>query len=172
MPWELIIICRRDEEGKPLGARQFVIDKVAEALQGLALSPAPLPPPKVLERMSAEVRELFLKPQLRAVLEEEDLSVEFWAPDAPEIRCLHADVRGWGNPVPILARLCLQNGWSVIDAARFLNLMQSGVKDAEGQALVDLTAPTSSAWEDFCGWRDQVIDDIEDPGENASGATS
>jgi hypothetical protein len=172
MPWELNIICRGDGEGIPLGARQFVIDKVAEALQGLALSPAPLPPPAVLERMPAQVRESFLKPQLRAVLETEDLSVEFWAPDAPVIKCLFADVRGWGNPVPTLARLCLPNGWSVIDTAKFLKLMQSGVKDAGSQALVDLTTPQSSAWEEFCGWRDQVIDDIQDPGENASGATS
>ena len=78
---------------------------MAEVLPGHTLGPQPGPPADALARMPPEVRALFLRPTLRMVHEEGGLSFEFWCADEPEIACLFADVRGEGDPLPVLRRL-------------------------------------------------------------------
>jgi len=149
MPWEITIV--NEVADRPLGDRQTVCGWLAEALPGVALRPPPLPPSQALEAMSAAVREAFLRPRLEAVYEADDFSLEFFCGDEAEIGFLQADVRGSGNPLPLLRRLCGARGWAVISAA--------------DRSTVDLSAEVPAQWQRFCDWRDQVIGKISDDKE-------
>src|SRR5262245_42224263 len=98
MPWEIRIV--NDTEQLPLGTKQAVADWLCAVLPGVELKQPLLPPPEVLNTFSPAVREAFTRPKLEAVYGEDDFSLEFYCADAPEIHCLHADVRGNGNPLP------------------------------------------------------------------------
>lgn len=78
MPWELNIVRYHEDEQCSLGDRQSVIDHVAKVFPGWTLSPPPLPPQEAIDQMSPETRTLFLRPMLRMLYEEDDLSFEFW----------------------------------------------------------------------------------------------
>jgi hypothetical protein len=146
MPWEIRIV--NDEGDMPLGTKQVVVDWVAKALPGVHLQQPPLPPPEDPATFPEAVREAFARPKLEAVYEEEAFSIEFYCGDEPEIRCLHADVRGNGNPLPILARLCLPRGWAVVSAADL--------------SKVDLSSGEANQWKGFCDWRDRAISEIQE----------
>jgi hypothetical protein len=146
MPWEISVV--HEAEGLPLGDKQSVCAWVSEVLPGVDLRRPPLPPQEVLDAFPPPVREAFLRPKLEALYEGNDFFIEFYCTDAPEIRCLHADVRGSGNPVPILARLCGPKGWAVVSAA-------------DG-SRVDLSTGAASQWQHFCAWRDRAIRQIQD----------
>lgn len=134
MPWELLI-SRSGEE--PLGSRDAVVAQVATATGGEPLSLVPLPPPEALAAMPERVRAAFLTPILRALLEEDDVLVELWCVDEPVVKSLHADIRGGGDPLPLLRRLCEPGGWSVYDAADYFKLVTNGGNPAS--ARIDLT---------------------------------
>jgi hypothetical protein len=145
MPWEIRIV---DYSGdSPLGSKQAVVDWVAKALPGVELRQPPLPPAEVLATFPEAVREAFTRPKLEGVYEEDSFSLEFYCSDEPDIRCLHADVRGNGNPLPALARLCSPMRWAVVSSA--------------DQSKVDLSNGEASQWQEFCGWRDRAISEIQ-----------
>ena len=146
MPWEIRIV--NDAGDAPLGAKQSVVDWVAKMLPGVKLEQPPLPPPEILATFPEAVREAFTRPKLEGVYEQEGFSIEFYCSDEPHIRCLHADVRGNGNPLPILARLCLPKRWAVVSSA--------------DQSKVDLTGGEASQWQGFCEWRDRAISEIQE----------
>jgi len=144
MPWEVSIVKSATNETIPLGPRQTVIEAVSSALPGALLGNPPVPPPEFLATLSPAVRDAFSRPQLEAYYEDGDLVFEFHTLDLPEIRFLCVNVRGNGNPLPTLNKLCMPNGWSVISA--------------NDRSVVDLTAESASQWEHFRNFRHQAFE--------------
>lgn len=56
-------------------------------------------------------------------------------------------VRGGGDPLTTIVKLCKDNGWVVFDPA--------------ANDLIDLAAPSTKSWQEFQGYRDQVIGKME-----------
>jgi hypothetical protein len=94
--------------------------------------------------LSPETLAVILEPSLEGSSEVEDLSITFYARDLPEIRFVNGEVRGNGNPLPILAKLCIPNRWSVIS-----------IYD---QKVVDLCADVANQWEHFRAFRDHAFE--------------
>jgi hypothetical protein len=143
VPWEITIINGTLEQPQPLGTREEVVAAFAEALPGVLFKAPPPPPPKFLGGLPTFVQEAFTRPSLEAVFEGEDLSIEFRANDIPILEWVNAEVRGNGDPLPALAALCLDRGWSVINA--------------DDNSVVNLAACHIRAWERFRKCRDWAI---------------
>jgi hypothetical protein len=151
MPWELTIVNGKDRQ-QPLGERDDVIARVAAALPGAVLQPAPGPGPEIIAQMPEVLREHFSRRrQLNAEFEGGEFSIQFYAGDRSQIESIGVEVRGNGNPMPALAALCQPNGWAVIN-------------NADDTAL-DLAATDSSEWETFRAWRDGAIARLKSDGE-------
>ena len=73
-------------------------------------------------------------------LDESGYSIEFPMRDG-ELDGLTLIVRGGGCPIPAIARLCHQNGWSAV---------------ADGE-LMNFGQPSSVSWDEWQSYRDQVI---------------
>jgi hypothetical protein len=79
----------------------------------------------------------------RAEFEGEGFSVELYGFEANPLDAIHTNVRGSGDPVPVLAALCRPHGWVAID-------------DASGQP-VDLAGADAAGWDSFRAYRDRAI---------------
>jgi hypothetical protein len=127
-----------------LGTREDVIAAFAEALPGVSLAPPPAPPREFLEQMPPELRKILLRPKLEADFAAGDISIQFYADDAPQLDWVGGEVRGDGDPRPALAAVCVKRGWSVFDIS--------------AKTFVDLSAPDAAGgWERFRKWRDRAI---------------
>lgn len=140
MPWEIVVVRSPTNDKVPLGERDSVIDAVNSALPGVVLKDPGPPPAEILATLSEMMREAFMRPQLTALYHNDSVTIEFYALDLPQILYLCGNVRGNGNPIPVLRRLCVPNGWSVVSSYN--------------QAVVDLSADTSPDWETFSGYRE------------------
>ena len=149
MPWDITIVASEDRM-KPLGARDDVTARVAEALPGVELQRPPAPPPEMLAQMPEVIRENYLRLKLEADFEGEEVTIQFYADDAPELHSIGAEVRGDGNPLPALAAVCVPNGWIVIDGG--------------DKSVVNLSASGSPEWRRFRTWRDRAIASLKDGG--------
>jgi hypothetical protein len=147
VPWEIRIVNGSLDAPRPLGTREDVIAAFAEALPGVALAPPPAPAPEFVEQMPPGLREILLRPKLEADFAAEDISIQFYADDAPQLDWVGGEVRGDGDPRPALAAICGKRGWSVFDVAANALLDLSSRDDARG-------------WEQFRKWRDRAIREI------------
>jgi hypothetical protein len=143
MPWEITIISGTRDNRKPLGLRDDVIAALAEAVPGVKLRPPPMPPEEMLALMPPTVRDAMTRPKLEADFDHEDLSIQFYTSDAPEIDWINAEVRGNGDPLPVLRVICSNTGWSVIDVGE--------------NTVVDVANANSESWDSFRLWRDKAI---------------
>jgi len=143
MPWEIIIARDVNDESLPLGMRREVLDIFAGALPGVTFENPPLPPKESLNSMSPFVRDTFLRPKLVGDYNNQELSIHFTTWDLPEIRFMYAEVRGSGNPLPVLAKLCMPNGWFIISAY--------------DKSIVDLSKAHAPQWEHFQSFRDRAF---------------
>jgi hypothetical protein len=143
MPWEIAIVRSPTDEKVPLGERDAVIGAVTSALPNVVLENPGLPPEEFLATLSPMTREAFARPQLTGLYQDDCIVFEFYTLDLPQIPFLCGNVRGSGNPIPVLRRLCLANGWSVVSSYN--------------KAVVDLAAESSPEWETFCGYRAQCL---------------
>jgi hypothetical protein len=144
MPWEVTIVNAEDDQ-KPLGERNDVIARIAAALPGVILQPAPGPSPETIAQMPEILREHFARRprQLNAEFDGDGFSIQFYAQDQPQIASVGAEVRGEGSPLPALAALCQPNGWAVINN--------------EDEKPVDLQVMNSPEWDKFCAWRERAL---------------
>src|SRR5262249_4797810 len=143
MPWEIVIKGSPTDDKMPLGERNAVIDAVSSALPGVILENPGPPPEEFLATLSPFFRASFLQPQLTGLYQDDCISIEFYTLDLPQIPSLCGNVRGNGNPLPILRRLCVGNGWSVISSYN--------------KAVVDLGAVASPEWGAFCGYVEHCL---------------
>jgi len=151
MPWEIYILSEAGDE-VPLGAKGAVVDWIATALPWGDLQSPPIRPAEILETFSEEVRKAFTQSGLEGFYEGDGFTFEFFCSDQPYIHCLHADVRGRGNPMPILKQLCLPKQWVVVNAA--------------DNSKVDLSNEKASQWQEFNIWSSRAIDAIRDDDES------
>ncbi len=155
MPWEIHIFNGTTQQPKPLGSREEVVSAFAASLLGVSLARRPVQPPEILDQMLPFVRESMLRPTLEAIFEADDLSIQFYSHDEPVLWWINGEVRGNGDPVPALAALCLDRGWSVIDASD-----KSAVSLSLGSG--------TSAWDRFRNWRDKAINTISEGGQRGT----
>ena len=143
MPWEITIINGTRDGRKPLGLRDDVIAALAEAVPGVELQRPPMPPEEMLAMMPRAVRDAMTRPKLEADFEHDDLSIQFYTSDTPEIDWINAEVRGNGDTLPVLHSICSNTGWSVIDVGE--------------NVIVDVANANSESWDSFRQWRDKAI---------------
>ena len=74
---------------------------------------------RVCVRMYACMREgvLVCVGRYTAEFEGDGISVVLYGFEAEPLSAIHAEVRGEGNPVPVLAALCRPQGWGAVDDA-------------------------------------------------------
>ena len=155
MPWEVTI---RRADGTSLGDRDEVVRRVSEAVPALTwveerafleqIKDMPDHPfHALIPTWPEEVRARFSRPKRYADFEGEGFSVRLFGFEESAMDALHAEVRGNGNPVPVLAALCLPNGWVAID-------------DRTGQQ-VELNGGAAVGWESFRQYRDRAVDIIK-----------
>ena len=93
-----------------------------------------------LDRMRAMAQDRAGGGQKKGLYEASGLTIEFYGFEQDSVSYVHADVRGSGNPMPIIRQLCQSANWKVID-------------DGTSQEI-DLTDDVAQGWQEFCGWRD------------------
>jgi hypothetical protein len=152
MPWEVTI---RRSDGAPLGDLEVVRQQIASALptiqfqrESSGLEKIAFARAKGIEFPEVLLRHFEQQPGTeRAEFNGDGFSVVLYGFQAQPLAAIHAEVRGDGKPVPILAALCLPHGWVAVD-------------DASGQPI-ELTGTESSDWEAFRTYRDQAVRTIQ-----------
>lgn len=156
MPWEVTI---RRADGAPLGDQAAVRQQIAADLPAMQFYREPSGPEKIAAARAAGVEfPEFLRKHLeqhaateRAELEGDGFSILLYGFEAQPLTVIHADVRGQGNPLPVLTALCRPHGWLAID-------------NASGQP-VELSGDEAASWEAFQSYRDRAIRSIQESGE-------
>ncbi|MGL4420437.1 MAG: hypothetical protein ACRCZF_07225, partial [Gemmataceae bacterium] len=135
----------------PLGELDSVQLQILDAVPGIQF----FREPSGLEKIAAAaaqgvefpevIRNHFmnLPAKIGAVFEGEQYSVRFYGFSAQPLEVIHAEIRGEGNPVPMLAALCFPQGWIVVD-------------DSTNETI-DLAGGRASGWEAFGSYKDQVL---------------
>lgn len=141
MPWDITIVNYAGNppvsyydpgrpEPEPLGSRDEVIRAIREAVSELEWhersTPVALLPPDFLAILSPETREAMSRPKLEALYDTDDLYIKLYGFEQEPMKYVCGEVRGKGDPVQLLARVCVGRRWSV-------------VSDTDG-SFVDLTA--------------------------------
>ena len=151
MPWELTI---RTRTGDPLGEREAVVKLISAAVPGMNW----IDEPPLLERIRdmpdhpfhaliptwpEETRASFARSRLLGDFDAGEFSVRLYGFEAQPIAAVYVEVRGNGNPVPLLAAICIPNGWVAIDGT-------------DGQP-VDLAGEAANGWARFREYRDDAV---------------
>jgi|GEM_PF-3162297 len=116
MPWEVTI---RRADGTPLGDMEAVRNQIAAARAAGREFPDLIR--RHMERRPAT---------MQAVFNDDGCSLLLYRFEAQPLGAIHVEVRGGGNPVPVLAALCRPNGWVVVDDASGEPVELSGVAAA------------------------------------------
>jgi hypothetical protein len=125
MSWDAMLYSKdpgpvsRDMKTPPLGDAQFVREQISKSLPGVNWSdPA------------------------WGVLDGNGWSIEFNHQESGSTDSVMLHVRGGGDPISSIVKLCKETGWVAFD-------LQTGT-------LVDLTSPSDKSWKEFQGYRDRV----------------
>ena len=147
MPWEATI---RGSDEKPLGDRETAVKLISAAVPAMEWHEEP----PFLERIKhmpdhpfhaliptwpEETRASFGRSKLYGDLDVGEVSIRVYGFEFQPIDSLRAEIRGDGNPVPMLAAICLPNGWFATD-------------DRDGRRI-DLGAESAKGWEWFREYR-------------------
>lgn len=148
MAWEVTI---RGADGDALGDEAAVRSWLNAAVPDLQRCREPSGAEAVA---AARARGMEYPPALREVLEtvpsqsvarveQGDLSMQLYGFDHETIRAIHVEVRGRGDPIPILAAICGPRGWLAVD-------------DSSGRP-VELGDASTSGWEAFQAYRAHAL---------------
>lgn len=151
MPWEVTI---RRSDGSALGTLESVQQAIVTAVPGMHFYREASGPEKIAiaREKGVTIPDVIVRhfenmpAKVGAVFQGEHFTVSLYGFDAQPLVAFHADVRGDGNPVPLLAALCRPNDWIAIDNA--------------SDTPFDLAGPSAIGWETFRSYRDQAIDHI------------
>ena len=122
MSWEVTI---RRADGAPLGDLVTLRQQIGDALPGTQFQREPSGQEKIAAARAAGVefpdiirQHLESRPATElAEFEGDGISVVLYGFEAEPLSAIHAEVRGEGNPVPVLAALCRPQGWGAVDDA-------------------------------------------------------
>jgi hypothetical protein len=140
MPWELAIRSRNNEL---LGSRDEVVQRMSKALPSIKWETEPPMPEEAARYSDEEIKRYFLTSHLSGYFADSGLVIEFYGFEPEPIKSVHAALRGNCNPIPLLAALCVPNGWVVIDLVE--------------KKEIDLSSAGASGWEAFRQFRDEAI---------------
>lgn len=157
MPWEVTI---RRTDGSALGDMESVQQQIVAAVPEMKFYRESSGPEKIAiaRAQGVEFPQVILRhfeslpAKLGAVFQGDMFTVSLYGFGAVPLQMIHAEVRGEGNPVPVLAALCRPNGWVAVDDA-------SGVS-------IDLAGEKATGWEAFRSYRDQIVGIIEASGSH------
>jgi hypothetical protein len=82
------------------------------------------------------------------VYRHEDLYVEFGFQEAGEVEMFVLYVRGSGDPIPLISKLCLENDWVAIDCSDLRK--------------IEFDKDAASGWKRFTDYRDFIIKKMGD----------
>lgn len=122
MPWEVTI---RRADGAPLGDLEVVRQQITSALptiqfhrESSGLEKIAFAQAKGVEFPEVLLRHFEQQPATeRAEFSGDGFSIVLYGFEAQPLAAIHAEVRGDGKPLPILAALCLPHGWVALDDA-------------------------------------------------------
>lgn len=122
MPWEVTI---RKADGAPLGDLKVVRQQIISALPTIQFQRESSGLEKIAfaRAKGVEFPEVILRhfeQQLateRAEFYGDGFSVVLYGFETQPLIAIHAEVRGDGKPLPLLATLCLPHGWMAVDDA-------------------------------------------------------
>jgi hypothetical protein len=120
MPWE-VTFRRIDED--PLGEVSVVRQGIEAAIPEIQFFREPSGREKVEAAIARgvdfpdSIRAIFEKQpaKLQAQLQVDELLMLIYGFGAEPLLQLHAEIRGDGNPMELLRRICAQNSWKAID---------------------------------------------------------
>jgi hypothetical protein len=145
MPWT-ISISRCD--GLPLGDVSTVQDAVHENIPGIRFWREPsgtekLAAMKLNTPLPDVIRHSMEKSpsSIQGDYEEDGLSLRLYLGCKPQITKMDIEIRGNGNPMPLIAAICLPNNWIAL----------------HGDKILDLAADETEGWQQFGKYRDNVI---------------
>jgi hypothetical protein len=150
MPWDITLVSAAGNPPAPLGSRDEVVRAIREAVPEFEWHQSGGLPPELLAQFSPETAAIMARPKLQAVYDHDDLYVALYGFEQDPMKYVCGEVRGRGNPVPLLARLCADRGWSVVSCT-------------DG-SVVGLTAAAAPQWDGFQAYRDRAIAGIHDGG--------
>jgi hypothetical protein len=97
-----------------------------------------------IESMSEEEKARKSRPRITGRYKTADFSLEFIGCNAGDLQSFSIHIRGDGNPLPVLSKICLPFGWSV--------------REDDTGNLLDLGGPLPEQWENFRKWRDRILE--------------
>jgi hypothetical protein len=130
-------------EGKPLGTPDQVVARIAEAVPEVQWveGPSTFEEVKTIADLqlpwSDEQRAVFSLPKRTGTYEAEGCSVQLHGFESCPLTAFTVEVGGEGNPLPLLRRVCLPNGWAVVGYA------------GKESLSIDLEADPVVVWETF-----------------------
>ena len=146
MPWTISISRSGD---LPLGTVEAVQDAIHKGVSGVQFYREPsgneklakikVPLPDVVRRHMEQS-----PASIQGDYQDGDLSLRFYLGSKADVQKIDVEIRGDGNPLPVIAAICLRHGWIAVDAAY------------GGQPL-DLSASQAPGWKRFCEYRDTAI---------------
>jgi hypothetical protein len=151
MPWELQALSTDD--GGSLGTVEHVQAKLRAALPEIELFRDSSGSEKVasMESQGIEVPDVLREHWLRSrgahqgLIEGDEFTIEFHlGEDDAAVVAVGINVRGSGDPMPVLQRLMRIEGWKVVD--------------------LNGRPPTADSWQSFRTWRDDAIEQTKDEG--------
>ncbi|MFN5706970.1 MAG: hypothetical protein ACK6DS_04940 [Planctomycetota bacterium] len=143
MSWDASIVHGTLNPDTPLGKLDDVVRSIENAIPGLTLQVPPVPTKEMLDMMPPFIKEQALNPGLEADYDDGELSIRFSARNDPVLYWINLEVRGTGNPLPLLDSICRPMGWAIMDSY--------------DRTVVDLTLTEASAWTRFCEWRNRAF---------------
>lgn len=131
MSWDVVIV---NSKGAPAGAHSSPEGSGSE----------PLGDPASVRELISSVLPVDWSDPSCGLFEGEGFTIEFSIDeDEDPVTDAMLHVRGGGDPLPSIVRVCKRGGWLAIDAG-------------DGTAI-DLDNPSRAGWEAFVGFRDQVL---------------
>ena len=138
MSWDVMLFNTRGQKPPPL-------DQLRET------DIAPLgPAPEVRERLSNLLPGIDWSDPTWGTYQGPGFSMEFNVGNDETLRSLMLHIRGGGDAIAAIVAIARPLAWSVLDCSR-------------GEFL-DLDNPSPAGWEQFQAFRDQVLKQVEDPG--------
>ena len=147
MPWEVTI---RSAENTALGTPEELRQQITTSVPAFEFYREPSGVEKIEAARASGVafpqviRESIERQpaSVRAEYEGEGISILLYGFEDPT-REINVEIRGMGNPLPVLANICQPNGWVAIE-------------DATGNEI-DLSSNDAQDWESFQKYRDLAI---------------
>jgi hypothetical protein len=160
MPWEVSI----KKPDKPLGSREEVISLMTAAVPTIQwIVEPPLtdrikdtpnhPFHKLLPTWDESTRTHMSTSHLHGIFSDGRVHIRFFGFEQTEpMTWINSEIRGNGNPIPVLAAICIPNGWIAVDFCE--------------NKQIDLASADSSSWDAFRQYRDDAIQRIRERRES------